>query len=129
MEKWLRAHNGTRIGRAVNISKQFLTDITMLKFNHGASSGDINWIRCGLTIMTCITYSQGVWEDLLAEEEAARTTHTRCTMDKELKRSKGTQHDPPATYGDLSLAIDTFAELLRTLFGPKCDYYTKIMNI
>jgi hypothetical protein len=90
MKKWSRAHDGVRINGAVNFSKQFFMNIATLKFNHGASSRDIKWIGWGLTIMTCIPYSRAVWEDLLAEEEAARTTHTTCIMDKELKRSKGT---------------------------------------
>ncbi len=96
----------------MTFSKQFLMDTATLKFNHGTSSGDIKWIGQGFTIMTCLPYSQGVQEDLLAEEEASRTTHTMRMMDKELKQSKGTQRDPPATYGHLCLAIDTFAVLL-----------------
>jgi hypothetical protein len=81
-KKWSRAHDSARIGGAVNLFKQFLTDIAMLKFNHGASNGDIKWIGWGLSIMTCTPYSQGVWKDLLAEEEAARTTHTMRMVDK-----------------------------------------------
>ncbi len=73
--------------------------------------------------MRCISYSQGVLEGLLAEEEAARTTHTMHMMEEELKRSNGTQRNPPTTYGDLCPAINTFAALLWTLFGSKCDYY------
>ncbi len=78
IKKWSRAHDDARINKAVNFSKQFLTDIATLKFNHGASSGDIKWIGQGLTIMTCISYSQGVCEDLLAKEEARRGPRTQC---------------------------------------------------
>ena len=129
MRAWANTTEGAKIDGAVNFSEQFLTDIGSLKFNHGGASGDIKWIGRGITIMTCLPHGVGEWEELLAEEEAARRTTTTRTLDDELKRSKGTRRDPPSTYGDLCLAIDTFAALLWTLFGDKCDYYKKIMAV
>jgi hypothetical protein len=89
MKKWALTTDGARINGAVNFSEQFLIDIGTLKLNHGGSGGDTKWIGHGLTIMSCLPLGHGVWEEVLAEEEAAHQTNTIQTLDKELKRSKG----------------------------------------
>lgn len=128
LTKWA-AKNGCVIDRAVNIPEQLLTDIATLRFNPGGSLTDSTWVGRGLTIMCCLLYEPGVWDDIRAEEEAARATSATRTLAEELKRSKGVQRTPPKTHADLRIMLDTFCSLIWTLFGNECNYYKGLLNV
>ena len=82
--KWA-AKNRCIIDGAVHIPEQLLTDIATLRFNPGGSLTDSTWVGRGLTIMCCLPYKPGAWDDIQAEEEAARATAATRTLAKELK--------------------------------------------
>jgi hypothetical protein len=128
MLQWA-AKNGCFIDGAVNIPEQLLTDIATLKFNPGASLMDSTWVGRGLTIMCCLSYKPGAWDDIQAEEEGARATAATRTLAEELKRSKGVQRTPLNTHADLCIALDTFCVLIWTLFGNECNYYKGLLNV
>jgi hypothetical protein len=71
--QWV-AKNRCIINGAVNIPEQLLTDIATLRFNLGGSLTDSTWVGRGLTIMCSLPYKPGAWDDILAEEVAARAT-------------------------------------------------------
>ncbi len=82
--KWA-AKNRCIIDGAVHIPEQLLTDIATLRFNPGGSLTDSTWVGRGLTIMCCLPYKPGAWDDIQAEEEAARATAATRTLAEELK--------------------------------------------
>jgi hypothetical protein len=84
MKQWALAH-GTIIDGAMHFPKQLLSNIATLRFNPEGALTSGTWIGRGLTIMCCIPYEPGMWDEIRAKEDATKATATTRTYSEELR--------------------------------------------
>jgi len=88
--------------------------------------------QVGVSILVCRPKSAKDIEDIKEHEEALEATAGNMMYDEYRRRRQGTaaaKAEPPETFFELQISVNTFCAFLWTLFGDECDYYKSLMDI
>jgi hypothetical protein len=127
MEEW--GHNYCTEIDTIFFEQKTIEDIINLHFNPG--EGITQYCTCeqGISILVCRPQGIAETECLRDVKHATEATRGTRTFKEASNLMTSKPHLPASTFHDVQLNIGTFCAFVHALFGSKCEYYWKLMDL
>jgi hypothetical protein len=106
-----------------------IEDIIHLRFNPGEGIAQYHTCKMGILILVCQLQGIAEMERLQDHEHATEATRETRTFKEASNLSTARPCLSASMFHDKQHIIGTFCAFVYVLFGSKCDYYTKLMDI
>ncbi len=127
MEDW--GHNNHTEIDTIFFEQKIIKDIINLRFNPGEGIAQHRMCERGISILVC--RPRGIAETERLRDVKHTTESTRGTST--LKEASYLMTSKPrllaSTFHDVQRNIGTFCAFVHVLFGSKCEYYLKLMDL
>ncbi len=111
----------------IYLTAKFCEDVNAFRFNPGGLVAQYESVAWGISMLACRSLSAVEAEYQQGYKEATKQMKQMRSIEELLRVNKGKVVIPPPDYMQLKLNIGTYCTLLWSLYGDKCDYYTKLL--
>jgi hypothetical protein len=125
MEEW--SHNYCTKIDTIFFKQKTIKDIIHLQFNPGEGIAQYRMAKRGISILIC--QPRGIEEMEQLREHAMEATKSTRTLHEASNLTTSKPRLPASTFHDVQRNIGMFCAFLYVLFGSKCKYYTKLMDL
>jgi hypothetical protein len=126
-EDW--GHNYSTEINTIFFEQKTIKDIINLHFNPGEGIVQYRTCKRGISILVCRPCRIAETERLRDVEYAMESTHGTRTFKEASYLTTSKPHLPRSTFHDVRCNIGTFCMFVHILFGSKCKYYSKLMDL
>ncbi len=127
MEEWSRNYR-TKID-TIFFEQKTIEDIIHLQFNPGEGIAQYRTAERGISILVCRPRGIEETERLRDHEHATEATKSTRTLCDASNLTTLKPRLPASTFHNMQRNIKTFCAFLYVLFGIKCEYYAKLMDL
>ncbi len=127
MEDW--GHNYRTEIDTIFFEQKTIEDIINLCFNPGEGIAQYCTCERGISILVCCPRGIAETERLRGVEHATESTHGTRTLKEASYLMTSKPCLPASTFHDVRCNIGTFCVFVPVLFGSKCEYYLKLMDL
>jgi hypothetical protein len=127
MSEWAYNHR-TKID-TIFFEQKMIEDVINLRFNPSNCVATYWSAEHGVSILVCRPRGIAKTKWIQDQEHAAEVTKGTRLLDEAIKLTKTNTRLPASTFYELRCSVGMFCAFLFTLFGSKCDYYQKLLNI
>ncbi len=106
-----------------------IEDVINLWFNPTDAVSTYRSAKLGILILACRLRGIAETERIRDQEHVAEVTRGTRLLNEAIKLTKTNTRLPASTFYELRHNVGTFCAFLFMLFGSKCDYYQKMLNI
>jgi hypothetical protein len=106
-----------------------LEDIINLRFNPGEGIAQYRTAERGITMLVCCPRGIEETEGLRDHEHAMEATKSTRTLREASNLTTLKPRLPASTFHEVRCNIGTFCAFLYVLFGSRCKYYAKLMDL
>jgi hypothetical protein len=127
MEEW--GHNYRTEIDTIFFEQKTIEDIINLRFNPGERIAQYCTCEREVSILVCRPFGIVETECLQDHEHATEATQGTRTLKEASNLTTAKLHLPASTFHDVRRNIRTFCTFVHVLFGSKCEYYSKLMDV
>ena len=127
MEEW--GHNYRTEIDNIFFEQKTLEDIINLRFNPGEGIAQYRTCERGISILVCRPRGIAETERLRDIEYATEATRGTRTFKEASTLTTTKPRLPASTFHEVRRNIGTFCAFIHALFGSKCEYYLKLMDL
>jgi hypothetical protein len=127
MEEWGHNHR-TEIDN-IFFEQKSIEDIINLRFNPGEGIAQYRTCERGISILVCRPRGIAETERLRDVEHATEATRGTRTFKEASNLTTSKPRLPASNFHEVRRNIGTFCAFIHTLFGSKCEYYLKLMDL
>ena len=127
MEEW--GHNYRTEIDNIFFEQKTIEDIINLRFNPGEGIAQYRTCERGISILVCRPRGIAETERLRDVEHATEATRGTRTFKEASNLTTTKPRLPASTFHEVRRNIGTFCAFIHALFGSKCEYYLKLMDL
>jgi hypothetical protein len=127
MEDW--SHNYRTKINTIFFKKKTLEDIINLRFDPGEGIAQYRTAERGITMLVCRPRGIEETERLRDHKHAMEATKSTRTLQEASNLTTSKPRLPASTFHEVRCNIGTFCAFLYILFGNRCEYYAKLMDV
>ncbi len=127
IEEW--GHNYHTEIDTIFFEQKTIEDIIHLRFDLGEGIAQYRTCERGISILVCRPQGIAETECLQDHKHASEATRGTGTLKEASNISTARLSIPASTFHDIQSNIGAFCAFVYMLFGSKCDYYTKLMDV
>jgi hypothetical protein len=124
-----RGHNYCTEIDTIFFEQKTIEDIINLRFNPGEGIAQYHTCERGVSILVCRPRRIAGTECLRDHKHATGATRGTCTLKEASNLTTSKPRLPASTFHDVRPNVGTFCAFVHVLFGSKCKYYSKLMNV
>jgi hypothetical protein len=127
MEEW--GHNYRTEIDTIFFEQKTIEDIINLRFNPGEGIAQYCTCERGVSILVCRPSGIAETERLQDHEHATEATRGTHKLNEASNLTTAKPRLLASTFHDVQRNIGTFCAFVHVLFGSKCKYYSKLMDV
>ena len=127
MEEW--GHNYRTEIDNIFFEQKTIEDIINLRFNPGEGIAQYRTCEQGISILVCRPRGIAETERLRDVEHTTEATRGTRTFKEASNLTTTKPRLPASTFHEVRRNIGTFCAFIHALFGSKCEYYLKLMDL